>query len=251
MELTFASLMARAFDEPDAVYLLAAEELSVSPDGLVFRFRLRPGIVFHDGSEITRIRRGVFADDAEEQGASGVLFRAPRSRRADRRGQADGPVALPADARPRRAGARSGDADLFREVLFDAAVRRDLAGCATGVRALSRCAFRAGPIRRIRACEELVGREASGLRAVSTISTRCGTSITVTAKPASRPLPAATICSAKSSPRASGRRATISPRFATDASSGMSFPTSVPPARRAGCSIPGGTNLGIGAFARR
>ena len=53
MNLTFASLMARAFDEPDAVYLLAADELTVSPDGLVFRFRLRPGIVFHDGSEIT------------------------------------------------------------------------------------------------------------------------------------------------------------------------------------------------------
>lgn len=52
MNLTFASLMARAFDEPDAVYLLAAEELSVSPDGLEFIFRLRPGISFHDGSEI-------------------------------------------------------------------------------------------------------------------------------------------------------------------------------------------------------
>ena len=52
MELTFASLMARAFDEPDAVYLLAADELTLSPDGLVFRFRLRPGITFHDGSEI-------------------------------------------------------------------------------------------------------------------------------------------------------------------------------------------------------
>ncbi|HXI05631.1 MAG: extracellular solute-binding protein [Bradyrhizobium sp.] len=52
MNLTFASLMARAFDEPDAVYPLAAEELSVSPDGLVFTFRLRRGISFHDGSEI-------------------------------------------------------------------------------------------------------------------------------------------------------------------------------------------------------
>ena len=52
MNLTFASLMARALDEPDAVYPLAAEELSVSPDGLVFVFHLRPGIVFHDGTEI-------------------------------------------------------------------------------------------------------------------------------------------------------------------------------------------------------
>lgn len=53
MNLTFASLMARALDEPDAVYLLAAEELTVSSDGLVYRFVLRPGITFHDGSEIT------------------------------------------------------------------------------------------------------------------------------------------------------------------------------------------------------
>lgn len=53
MDLTFASLMSRAFDEPDAVYLLAAEELTVSSDGLVYCFVLRPGIAFHDGSEIT------------------------------------------------------------------------------------------------------------------------------------------------------------------------------------------------------
>lgn len=53
MSLTFASLMARAYDEPDAVYLFAAEELEVSSDGLVFVFRLRPGITFHDGSEIS------------------------------------------------------------------------------------------------------------------------------------------------------------------------------------------------------
>ena len=47
MNLTFASLMARALDEPDAVYPLAAEELSVSPDGLVFVFHLRPGTRRH------------------------------------------------------------------------------------------------------------------------------------------------------------------------------------------------------------
>jgi microcin C transport system substrate-binding protein len=53
MSITFASLMARAYDEPDAVYLLAADHVAVSSDGLVYRFRLRPGITFHDGTKIS------------------------------------------------------------------------------------------------------------------------------------------------------------------------------------------------------
>ena len=42
MELTFASLMARAEDEPDAMYGLAARAVRVSADGLTYRFLLRP-----------------------------------------------------------------------------------------------------------------------------------------------------------------------------------------------------------------
>jgi microcin C transport system substrate-binding protein len=53
MELTFASLMARAEDEPDALYGLAARAVQISPDGLTYRFLLRPGIKFHDGSPLT------------------------------------------------------------------------------------------------------------------------------------------------------------------------------------------------------
>src|SRR2546422_2868093 len=53
MELTFASLMARAQDEPDALYGLAARAVQISPDGLTYRFLLRPSIKFHDGSAIT------------------------------------------------------------------------------------------------------------------------------------------------------------------------------------------------------
>jgi microcin C transport system substrate-binding protein len=53
MELTFASLMTRAEDEPDALYGLAARAVQISPDGLTYRFSLRPGIKFHDGSPIT------------------------------------------------------------------------------------------------------------------------------------------------------------------------------------------------------
>jgi len=53
MELTFATLMARAFDEPDSFYGLAARAVRISPDGLTYSFLMRPGITFNDGSPIT------------------------------------------------------------------------------------------------------------------------------------------------------------------------------------------------------
>src|SRR5213083_439269 len=53
MELTFASLLTRAADEPDALYGLAARAVRISPDGLTYRFLMRPGIKFHDGSPLT------------------------------------------------------------------------------------------------------------------------------------------------------------------------------------------------------
>src|SRR5581483_5197387 len=53
IQLTFASLMARAEDEPDALYGLAARAVQIAPDGLTYRFALRPGIKFHDGSIIS------------------------------------------------------------------------------------------------------------------------------------------------------------------------------------------------------
>jgi microcin C transport system substrate-binding protein len=59
-ELTFASLMSRAQDEPDALYGLAARSVRLSSDGLTYRFALRPGITFHDGSPMTA-RDVVFA----------------------------------------------------------------------------------------------------------------------------------------------------------------------------------------------
>src|SRR5229473_4601256 len=53
MELTFARLLMRAADEPDALYGLAARAVQISEDGLAYRFLLRPGIKFHDGSPLT------------------------------------------------------------------------------------------------------------------------------------------------------------------------------------------------------
>jgi microcin C transport system substrate-binding protein len=53
MQLTFATLMASAEDEPDAMYGLAADKVGISSDGLVYRFHMRAEARFHDGTKLT------------------------------------------------------------------------------------------------------------------------------------------------------------------------------------------------------
>src|SRR6202035_2142986 len=53
MGMTFATLMARAGDEPAALNGRAAKSVASSPDGLVYRFTLRPEAGFHDGTKLT------------------------------------------------------------------------------------------------------------------------------------------------------------------------------------------------------
>lgn len=53
MERTFASLMTSSSDEPDSMYGLAAKSVQISDDGLLYRFAMRSGLSFHDGSPLT------------------------------------------------------------------------------------------------------------------------------------------------------------------------------------------------------
>ena len=53
MQLTFATLMVRCGDEPDAMYGLAAEKARRSASGLTYRFFIRPQARFHDGTRLT------------------------------------------------------------------------------------------------------------------------------------------------------------------------------------------------------
>ena len=53
MDMTFAPLMVRANDEPDAMYGIVAKSVQISADKLTYRFTLRPEARFHDGSKLT------------------------------------------------------------------------------------------------------------------------------------------------------------------------------------------------------
>lgn len=53
IELCFDTLMTRALDEPDAVYGLLAESVTLSEDRNTFDFSLRPDARWHDGAPLT------------------------------------------------------------------------------------------------------------------------------------------------------------------------------------------------------
>jgi microcin C transport system substrate-binding protein len=53
MELCFDALMTRAVDEPDAIYGLLAESVTISADRNSYDFALRPQARWHDGTPIT------------------------------------------------------------------------------------------------------------------------------------------------------------------------------------------------------
>lgn len=53
MEMCFDSLMTGSLDEPDSLYGLLAESVTISADRNSFTFRLRPEARFHDGSPVT------------------------------------------------------------------------------------------------------------------------------------------------------------------------------------------------------
>lgn len=74
MEMCFDALMVRAIDEPDAVYGLLAESVTVSQDANTFIFKLRPQARFHDGSPLTAEDVAFTYDLFKEQGHPGLML---------------------------------------------------------------------------------------------------------------------------------------------------------------------------------
>jgi microcin C transport system substrate-binding protein len=68
MELCFDSLMTSALDEPDAIYGLLAETVTISADRNSFEFALRPEARFHDGSPLTAQDAAFSYDLLKEKG---------------------------------------------------------------------------------------------------------------------------------------------------------------------------------------
>ncbi|WP_026381779.1 extracellular solute-binding protein [Afifella pfennigii] len=74
MELTFASLMKRALNEPDALYGVAAESVSVSDDENVLVFTLRRQARFHDGSPILASDVAFSLTTLKEKGHASIVL---------------------------------------------------------------------------------------------------------------------------------------------------------------------------------
>ncbi len=68
MELTFAALMLRALDEPDAMYGLAARAVRISADGRTYRYLMRPEARFHDGTRLTALDAAFSLSTLKEKG---------------------------------------------------------------------------------------------------------------------------------------------------------------------------------------
>ena len=118
MDLTFATLMARAGDEPDAMYGLAAKSVQISADKLIYRFTLRPEARFHDGTKLTAHDAAFSLNVAEDQGPSADPAADARHARAPKRSDdATRGRHLRRKARARRAALCRQPADLLEGLL--------------------------------------------------------------------------------------------------------------------------------------
>jgi microcin C transport system substrate-binding protein len=250
IELTFATLMARSGDEPDAMYGLAARAVRISDDGLTYTFLLRPEAKFHDGTSLTAHDVAFSLMILKEKGhpiITSLLREMKSAEAADNRS-----VVV------RFAPKRARDVPLFVAGLpifsrayyskqpFDQSTLNAPLG--SGPYKIGN--FTAGryiEYERVKDC----GAPTCRFRAVRIISTSCASSSSATVRLALRPLPRVLTASARNSLRAPGPHVTTSRPSSTAASSAPCCPTPRRRAHKDGSSIRGGRSSRIGGCARR
>jgi microcin C transport system substrate-binding protein len=218
MDLTFATLMVHSGDEPDAMYGLAAAKVRHSADGLTYQFLIRPQAKFHDGTPLTAHDVAFSLNILKAKGHPIIS----QSLRDFIGAEAEDDRTVTASFAPKRA--------------------RDVPLFVAGLPIFSRAYYATKPF------EESTLDIPLGSGAYQVGRFEPGRYIEYNLV---KDLPPAPICSTKSSPRASGRRATIFRRSKTAASRKTCCPTIRRPARKAGSSICDGRNFPIRACARR
>ena len=189
---------------------------------------MRPEARFHDGSKLTAQDVAFSLDDPEGEGPSADHPATARHGEGRGRRRCHRRRDLRREARARRAALRRGPADLLQGLLRQPRLRRIHARRAARLGALQGRQVRGQSLHRVRSREGLVGGRSAGQSRQLSISIRCVTSSIAIATSPSKASPPRTICSARSSPRGSGRRATTFRRSRTAGSSAKSLPDETP-----------------------
>ena len=228
MQLTFASLMLSAADEPDSMYGLAARAVRISADRLTYRYLLRPEARFHDGTKLTAHDVAFSLKLLKEKGHPIIGQMTRDLVGAEAEDDATVVLKFRAEARARRAAVRRRACRSSRAPIIRRAISTRRRSMRRSARVPTRSGVSSPDATSNTTASRTGGARTCRSRAGNTISTSCATSSIATAMSRSRASPPRATCSARSSPRASGRRATIFPPSRTDASSRAILPDDTP-----------------------
>ena len=202
---------------------------AISDDGLTYRFPLRPEARFHDGTPLTAHDVAFSLKIAEGEGPSDHRAAAARFRRAPkrsttRRWSCASRRSAAATCRCSSPACRS-SRGLLREARRS---RRSTLESPLGSGPYKVGRFEAGRYIEFERVKDWWGAEPAGHARPAQFRRRALRISIATATSPSKASPARAICSARNSPRASGRRATISRRSTTAASSATMLPDETP-----------------------
>ena len=162
MDMTFAPLMVRAGDEPDAMYGLVAKSVQISADRLTYRFTLRPEARFHDGSKLTAHDAAFSLTTLKTKGHPLILQQMRDMVKAEAADDATLVVTF-AEKRARDVPLYVAGLPIFSKAYY--ATRpfdESTLDIPAGIRALQGREIRGQPLRRVRTGQGLVGRRPSG-----------------------------------------------------------------------------------------